>query len=97
MAEPVQRIRKTPPMTLAQVRGFIAALGTAYPDAQTELDSESPYHLLCAVVMSAQTTDAAVNRVGPKRTNQATALENVAQQIPGAFGIAILGALLTSQ
>jgi EmrB/QacA subfamily drug resistance transporter len=40
---------------------------------------------------------AAVNRVGPKRTNQATALENVAQQIPGAFGIAILGALLTSQ
>jgi EmrB/QacA subfamily drug resistance transporter len=40
---------------------------------------------------------AAVNRVGPKRTNQATALENVAQQIPGAFGIAVLAALLTSQ
>ena len=40
---------------------------------------------------------AAVNCVEPKRTNQASALENVSQQIPGAFGIAILASLLTSQ
>jgi hypothetical protein len=38
-----------------------------------------------------------VNCIAPKRTNQASALENVAQQIPGAFGIAILASLLTSQ
>ena len=50
MAAPEARARKTPQMTLAQVRGFIGALGTAYPDAQTELDAESPFHLLCAVV-----------------------------------------------
>jgi EmrB/QacA subfamily drug resistance transporter len=40
---------------------------------------------------------AAVNRVGPKLTNQASALENVSQQIPGAFGIALLASLLTSK
>ncbi len=51
-------------MTLVQVRGFIAALATAYPDAASELDYVDPYTLLVAVVLSAQTTDAAVNRVG---------------------------------
>ncbi|HTK67262.1 MAG TPA: DHA2 family efflux MFS transporter permease subunit [Pseudonocardia sp.] len=40
---------------------------------------------------------AAVNCVEPKRTNQASALENVSQQIPGAFGIAVLASMLTSQ
>ncbi len=51
-------------MTLAQVRGFITALGAAYPAAASELDFENPYTLLCAVVMSAQTTDIAVNKAG---------------------------------
>jgi EmrB/QacA subfamily drug resistance transporter len=40
---------------------------------------------------------AAVNCIGPSRTNQASALENVVQQIPGAFGIAILASMLTSK
>jgi EmrB/QacA subfamily drug resistance transporter len=39
---------------------------------------------------------AAVNRVEPRRTNQASALENVSQQIPGAFGIALLASLLAT-
>ena len=54
--------QKTPKMTLAQVRGFIEALALAYPDAASELDFDGPYTLLVAVVLSAQTTDAAVNR-----------------------------------
>jgi EmrB/QacA subfamily drug resistance transporter len=40
---------------------------------------------------------AAVNRIEPARTNQASALQNVTQQIPGAFGIAVLASLLVSQ
>ncbi len=36
-----------------------------YPDARCELDFESPYQLLVATVLSAQTTDASVNRVTP--------------------------------
>src|SRR4051794_20017441 len=54
--------RKTPRMTLAQVQGFIEALAGAYPDAASELVFTNPYTLLVAVVLSAQTTDAAVNR-----------------------------------
>ena len=51
-------------MTLAAVRSFLSALATAYPDAASELEFADPYTLLVAVVLSAQTTDAAVNRVG---------------------------------
>ena len=58
------RVRKTPAMTLVQVRGFLTALSTAYPDAASELDYTDPFTLLVAVVLSAQTTDVAVNRVG---------------------------------
>jgi len=60
----VARTRKTPPMSVAAVRGFIEALSRAYPEAASELDFADPYTLLCAVVMSAQTTDVSVNKVG---------------------------------
>lgn len=36
-----------------------------FPDAHCELNHESPFQLLVAVVLSAQTTDASVNRVTP--------------------------------
>jgi len=56
--------RKTPVMSLAAVRGFIEALSSIYPVGSSELDFTDPYTLLVAVVLSAQTTDVAVNRVG---------------------------------
>lgn len=37
----------------------------AYPDAKCALDYDSNYHLLVAVVLSAQTTDVSVNKVTP--------------------------------
>jgi endonuclease III len=80
------RQRKTPPMTLAQVRGFLTALSAAYPDAASELDYVDPFTLLVAVVMSAQTTDAAVNRVG--RTLFAAAPDPAAMVALGPDGIA---------
>ncbi|HYZ64496.1 MAG TPA: endonuclease III [Acetobacteraceae bacterium] len=52
-------------MTLGEVRMFLEALSRAYPDAASELDFTDPFTLLVAVVLSAQTTDAAVNRVTP--------------------------------
>ena len=61
---PKPRVKKTPPMTLVQVRSFLEALSTAYPEAQSELEFADAYSLLVAVVLSAQTTDVAVNRVG---------------------------------
>ena len=56
--------RTTPAMSLAEVRGFIEALSRAYPEGSSELEFTDPYTLLVAVVLSAQTTDVAVNRVG---------------------------------
>ncbi len=79
------RVRKTPPMTLAQVRAFLGALSAAYPDAASELEYTDPFTLLVAVVLSAQTTDAAVNRVG--RTLFAAAPDPAAMVALGAEGI----------
>ena len=52
-------------MPVADVRAFLEALAAATPDPRTELAFTDPFTLLVAVVLSAQTTDAAVNRVTP--------------------------------
>jgi endonuclease-3 len=49
-------------MTLAAVRGFLEALAAATPAPRSELDYADPFTLLVAVVLSAQATDASVNR-----------------------------------
>ena len=43
-----------------------AALAAEYPDAHCELDFRSPLELLVATVLSAQCTDARVNKVTPR-------------------------------
>jgi endonuclease-3 len=50
----------------ADVRDFIQALAAVHPEPQSELLYATPFQLLVAVVLSAQTTDAAVNKVTPK-------------------------------
>ncbi len=57
-----RRARLMPP---AQAESFIRALATANPAPETELIYHDPFTLLVAVVLSAQTTDAAVNRCTP--------------------------------
>ncbi len=49
-------------MTKPEVAQFIAALGRANPDGQTELAFGDAYTLLVSVVLSAQATDASVNK-----------------------------------
>jgi endonuclease III len=49
-------------MSLDDVRQFLTALAKANPDPRSELDYVDPYTLLIAVVLSAQATDASVNR-----------------------------------
>ncbi len=51
-------------MKRADIGPFLTAIAGANADPRTELDYASPYTLLVAVVLSAQTTDVAVNRVG---------------------------------
>ena len=57
--------RRTPRMLAADVGPFIEALRHANPDAQTELRFDDPFTLLVSVVLSAQATDASVNRATP--------------------------------
>jgi len=48
-----------------QAREVARRLALEYPDAQCELDFESPFQLLAATILSAQTTDVRVNMVTP--------------------------------
>ena len=50
---------------LKQARTVIRRLKKAYPDAHTELDFTSPFQLLLATILSAQSTDVRVNIVTP--------------------------------
>ncbi len=56
------RSRKPRAMPVADVHAFIRALAQANPAPQTELDYGDPFTLLVAVVLSAQATDASVNK-----------------------------------
>ncbi|MBZ0171269.1 MAG: endonuclease III, partial [Phycisphaerales bacterium] len=48
-----------------RARRLANALAEHYPDAHCELDYASPHELLIATILSAQTTDVAVNKVTP--------------------------------
>lgn len=44
----------------------IEAMGEIFPEAKAELTYDNPFQLLIAVILSAQTTDIAVNKLTPK-------------------------------
>ena len=52
-------------VTPAAARATLARLAKIHPDAHCELDHRNPFELLVATVLSAQTTDVAVNKVTP--------------------------------
>ena len=52
-------------MARPQAEAFLRALAAANPAPETELIYHDPFTLLVAVVLSAQTTDAMVNKVTP--------------------------------
>lgn len=49
-----------------QARAMLNAVLALYPDAQPTLTAHDPFEILVAVMLSAQTTDVAVNAVTPK-------------------------------
>jgi endonuclease III len=68
--KPPVRTRKRAPETrlglVRRARQINKILGDTYPDARAELNFESPFQLLIATVLSAQTTDARVNLTTPE-------------------------------
>src|SRR5918993_5161947 len=66
-----------PPKDGAQTRAIMKKLDAQHPDADTELKFTTPYELLVATILSAQSTDERVNQVTPalfKRYPNAAAL-----------------------
>ncbi len=60
--------KKTARKTIRQLqhaREVLRRLHELYPEAECELRAENPFQLLVATILSAQTTDKAVNRVVP--------------------------------
>lgn len=53
-------------LSTEEARKVLRTINKMYPDAKSELIWDNNFHLLCAVLMSAQTTDKMVNRVMPK-------------------------------
>jgi endonuclease-3 len=51
--------------TPEEARQVLALLRAAHPDAHCELDHQDPFQLIVATVLSAQSTDVAVNQVTP--------------------------------
>lgn len=49
----------------AQIQSVFSKLAVLYPDRRTELTFANPWELLIAVILSAQCTDAQVNRTTP--------------------------------
>jgi endonuclease III len=63
--------------TPRETREILDKLESQHPDADTELDYQTPFQLLVATILSAQSTDARVNMVTPalfKRYKDARAL-----------------------
>jgi endonuclease-3 len=84
------RTRRTPPprpsaAARARARRIYAELLERYPDAHTELDFRSPHELLVAVILSAQTTDAAVNKVTPRLFERFPTPADYARSTPEAL------------
>jgi len=48
------------------VNKILAGLEERYPDAKCALDYDTTFHLVLAVVLSAQTTDVSVNKISPE-------------------------------
>ncbi len=59
------RPKRRSPAVIARARAVDEVLQQTYPDAHCELDFRTPLELLVATVLSAQSTDAGVNRVTP--------------------------------
>ncbi|HEX7004140.1 MAG TPA: endonuclease III [Trueperaceae bacterium] len=60
----------------------LARLRKLYPNARTELEYRSPFELLVAVILSAQATDAGVNRLTPRLFDRYPDASSLARATP---------------
>jgi endonuclease-3 len=65
VSEPEKTKPETHTALVRRARKIYRELGEVYPYARCELDFETPFQLLTAVILSAQSTDVGVNKVTP--------------------------------
>jgi len=65
-----------------QARATFAKLRARYPDAHCELEHTSPFQLVVATVLSAQSTDVMVNRITPELFRRWPTPESLARADP---------------
>jgi endonuclease III len=66
-AKPAQRARKKPKLAgRDEAAAIYAVLRARHPDAHCELEHRSPFELIVATVLSAQSTDVMVNKITPE-------------------------------
>ena len=61
------------------LKKILTIIGDMYPEARGELEWETPFQLLIAVILSAQTTDKAVNKVTPNLWKHYPEIEDLAK------------------
>ncbi|MCA1830263.1 MAG: endonuclease III [Actinobacteria bacterium] len=66
-----------------RLRSIVKALDKRYPDPQTSLTYETPFQLLVATILSAQTTDEGVNKVTPVLFGRYPDAASLANASPG--------------
>ena len=64
-------------MKKADIKEFFARLKKADPEPKCELNFDSPYTLLVAIILSAQTTDKNVNKATPALFKAASSPEEM--------------------
>jgi endonuclease III len=77
-------------MTRGRARRIIDRLAGQHPDADTELLYRTPFELLVATILSAQSTDARVNQVTPALFARYPDARALAEATPGALEPLIL-------
>ena len=74
------RVRRAP--EAERIKAIIDGLEALYPDAHCELDFATPFQLLVATILSAQTTDVRVNKVTPVLFAKYGTAETLAEATP---------------
>lgn len=69
----------------ARARKIVSYLKKAYPDVETELNFKTPFQLVAAVMLSAQTTDKQVNKVTETLWKKYKTIDDFADASPAAF------------
>ena len=80
---------KKPKVTPDESRALFATLKRHHADAHCELDHRSPFELIVATVLSAQSTDVMVNQVTPELFRRWPTPEKLAQAVPAEVEKAI--------